>query len=283
MDKNHSVLPKILGSSISGILEIGIFHPVDTISKRLMNNKVKVKKSNMHSIIFKGNQQNNFLSKYKSLYPGTKFALNYKVLQRTYKYGGHSILNSYITNKDDSKRVKIAKQAFAGGIIGAGEVSLLPLDILKIKSQTNPEKFKNRSMFSILRSYSIRSLYKGTGWTIARNVPGSFALFGTNSIIKNGIMDIQPGEKSSLFQTSISSTFASFSSILVSSPMDVIKTRIQASENKENGRKIIKELVAKEGISSFFKGIVPKLTLVGPKLIFSFTVAQQLIQYIENI
>ena len=217
------------------------------------------------------------------MYPGTKFALNYKVLQRTYKYGGHSILNSYISNDYDTKNTKIIKQAFSGAIIGAGEVVLLPLDILKIKSQTNPEHFKNRSMLSILRSYSMRNLYKGTGWTIARNVPGSFALFGTNSIIKNGIMDIQPGQKSTLMQTSISSTFSSFASILVSSPMDVIKTRIQASENKENGRKIIKEIIIKEGPGSCFKGIIPKLTVVGPKLIYSFTVAQQLIQYIEHL
>jgi hypothetical protein len=283
MDKRESIIPKILGSSISGVMEIAIFHPVDTISKRLMYNKGKVSNNNLNSIIFKDSHNGNFFSRYKSLYPGTKFALNYKVLQRTYKYGGQSVLSSYISNDNDSKNVKIMKQAAAGGLIGAGEVSLLPLDILKIKSQTNPKQFENRSMLSILRSYSIRSLYKGTGWTIARNVPGSFALFGTNSLIKNGIMDIKEGEKSSLIQTSISSTFSSFASILVSSPMDVIKTRIQASENAENGSRVIKDIISKEGFGAFYKGIIPKLTLVGPKLIFSFTVAQQLIQYIEDI
>jgi hypothetical protein len=34
-------------------------------------------------------------------------------------------------------------------------------------------------------------------------------------------------------------------------------------------------MVMKEGLSSFFKGLTPKLLVVGPKLVFSFTIAQQ--------
>jgi hypothetical protein len=36
-------------------------------------------------------------------------------------------------------------------------------------------------------------------------------------------------------------------------------------------------MVKKEGFRAFFKGLTPKILVVGPKLIFSFTVAQQTI------
>ena len=38
----------------------------------------------------------------------------------------------------------------------------------------------------------------------------------------------------------------------------------------------------KEGFGAFFKGLTPKLVVIGPKLVFSFTVAQQLMGYFES-
>ena len=58
---------------------------------------------------------------------------------------------------------------------------LLPLDVLKIKMQTNPEALRGRGFFRLLTDEGIGSLYRGWGWTIARNVPGSFAV-STNDL-----------------------------------------------------------------------------------------------------
>lgn len=52
---------------------------------------------------------------------------------------------------------------------------LLPLDVLKIKRQTNPEAFRGRGVFAIIRDEGF-GLYRGWGWTAARNAPGSFAV-----------------------------------------------------------------------------------------------------------
>ena len=38
----ESATARVLGSGLSGILELLGFHPVDTVSKRLMNSKQKV-------------------------------------------------------------------------------------------------------------------------------------------------------------------------------------------------------------------------------------------------
>ena len=42
-------------------------------------------------------------------------------------------------------------------------------------------------------------------------------------------------------------------------------------------------MVKNEGPSSFFKGIVPKIGSIGPKLTFSFTIAQYLIDYFNEL
>ena len=60
-------------------------------------------------------------------------------------------------------------------LIGIGEIVLLPLDVLKIKRQTNPEAFRGRGVLRIVRDEGF-GLYRGAGWTAARNAPGSFAV-----------------------------------------------------------------------------------------------------------
>lgn len=53
---------------------------------------------------------------------------------------------------------------------------LLPLDVLKIKMQTNPDAVRGRGFFKLITEEGVASLYRGWGWTMARNAPGSFAV-----------------------------------------------------------------------------------------------------------
>ena len=57
----------------------------------------------------------------------------------------------------------------------AGFQVLLPLDALKIKMQVNPEAFRGRGVLRIFMEEGT-TLYRGWGWTMARNAPGSFAV-----------------------------------------------------------------------------------------------------------
>lgn len=68
----------------------------------------------------------------------------------------------------------------SNSLIGIGEIVLLPLDVLKIKRQTNPEAFRGRGIFKIVADEGF-GLYRGWGWTAARNAPGSFAVSVTTS------------------------------------------------------------------------------------------------------
>lgn len=75
---------------------------------------------------------------------------------------------------EERQRRRPSADAFAS-LIGIGEIVLLPLDVLKIKRQTNPEAFRGRGVFRIVADEGF-GLYRGWGWTAARNAPGSFAV-----------------------------------------------------------------------------------------------------------
>ena len=83
----------------------------------------------------------------------------------------------------------------------------------------------------------------------------------------------------------MSSCFGATMCVTISSPLDVIKTRIQRQnfDQFENGWCIARDLLRKEGMSAFFKGVVPKWIVVGPRLVFSYTVAQSIMQYIATM
>jgi len=285
--KKESTLARLLGSGSAGIAELAVFHPVDTIAKRLMSNHGKITSaSQLNQVIFKDKAAAPVGRKFFSLFPGLGYAAGYKVLQRVYKYGGQPFVRDYLAKNHGSvfdntfgpKTGKAMMHSCAGSIIGIGEIILLPLDVLKIKRQTNPEAFRGRGVLRIVRDEGF-GLYRGWGWTAARNAPGSFALFGGSAFTKGYFFGLSDYNKASWFQNFIASIAGASASLLVSAPLDVVKTRIQNRnfENPESGFRIVGSMIKNEGFTSFFKGLVPKLLMTGPKLVFSFWLAQTLI------
>ena len=205
-----------------------------------------------------------------------------------YKFGGQPFVKEHVKKNYGSgfdaafgkKTGATMISAVSGSIMGVGEIALLPLDVLKIKAQTNPEAVKG-SVLKVL-SQEGWALYRGWGWTAARNAPGSFSLFGGAALAKQlmGSAD----RPASFLEDTIASVAGSVASITVAAPLDVIKTRLQSGQvGSKSGFAVIADLVKEEGFAAFFKGLTPKILVVGPKLIFSFTIAQQLMQYFEKV
>ncbi|KAJ7290211.1 mitochondrial carrier domain-containing protein [Mycena rebaudengoi] len=277
---------RVLGSGASGIAELLIFHPVDTIAKRLMSNKSQISWHTAGPIIFRDHASASLPKKFMSLFPGLGYAAGYKVAQRIYKFGGqpwfNDLINKYyknqFTNTFGERKGKMMMQASAGSLTGIGEVVLLPLDALKIKRQVNPEAFRGRGVVRIFLEEGT-TLYRGWGWTMARNAPGSFALFGASAVTKEYVLGVRDFSKATWGQNFIASIAGAVASITVAAPLDTVKTRIQNAnfENKTSGLTVVRDLVRNEGLGAFFKGLTPKIVVVGPKLVFSYTLAQTLI------
>jgi len=281
---NVSVPARVMGSGTGAVFELALFHPMDTVAKRLMSNRGALR-GNVGEVVFREAANKSALQKWASLFPGVGFGAAYKILQRVYKFGGQPFVAEYLDRHYGGVLgSRVMAQALGGSILGIGEVVLLPLDVLKIKAQTNPEVLKGRGLISLVRAEGMR-LYAGAGWTMARNAPGSFALFGGNAWAKRqmGLEESMVG-KASLLQNFAASSMGATASIVVSQPLDVVKTRIQARpfDAPESGTQIIKKLLKEEGGAAFFKGVTPKLMVVGPKIVFSMTIAQSLIHHLQE-
>ncbi|KAL7474678.1 hypothetical protein ACHAW6_000644 [Cyclotella cf. meneghiniana] len=291
---------RIIGSAVAGISELALFHPVDTVAKRLMSTETKFivlnspaqTVTNLNHAIFKTSAAEGFGGKVMSLFPGIGFGAAYKILQRVYKFGGQPVVLDYMTKKYGAdfderfghKTGRTLLSATSGSLIGIGEVILLPLDALKVKAQTAPEQLQGRGVVNIFMKEGF-TLYRGAGLTAMRNAPGSFALFGGNTAAKSAMGVGEDGVRATWTQDAIASCVGAVASITVAQPLDVIKTRIQNRpfDSPESGMTIFRRLMQNEGTGGLFKGLTPKIIVVGPKLVFSFTVAQHLIGYFEQV
>jgi hypothetical protein len=102
--------------------------------------------------------------------------------------------------------------------------------------------------------------------------------------MKDKVFKLEKYSDATFFQDSMASVVGACASIAVAQPLDVIKTRIQKTDfaDKTGGITILTKMVKEEGFGAFFKGLTPKLLVVGPKLVFSFTIAQQLMSFFDR-
>ncbi|KAI8853724.1 mitochondrial carrier domain-containing protein [Chytridium lagenaria] len=129
----------------------------------------------------------------------------------------------------------------------------------------------------ILRRPAIlANLYRGASWTAARNSFGCFALFGASVFVKDRVFLLEDHRRATFLQTFLSSVAGACASIAVAAPLDVVKVRVQASplDAPIKGWKVVQAMVRNEGVMAFTKGVVPKMLASGPKVTFSFTIAQ---------
>jgi hypothetical protein len=122
-------------------------------------------------------------------------------------------------------------------------------------------------------------------WQLIRSQSNVLQLFGGSAAAKEYLYKLSDYNTASWSQNFVASIAGASASLVVSAPLDVIKTRIQNKnfDNPESGFRIVSNMMKNEGFTSFFKGLTPKLLMTGPKLVFSFWLAQTLIPAFNKV
>lgn len=104
-------------------------------------------------------------------------------------------------------------------------------------------------------------------------------LFGGSAFAKEYLYKLSDYNSASWLQNFVASIAGASASLIVSAPLDVIKTRIQNKnfENPESGFRIVRNMMRNEGMMSFFKGLTPKVysTSLSPTIYNSLQCSMQ--------
>ncbi|KAI3824885.1 hypothetical protein L1987_06358 [Smallanthus sonchifolius] len=158
----------------------------------------------------------------------------------------------------------------AGGMFSAGATHLAatPLDVLKVNMQVNPIKFHSiASGLNILwKEEGPSSLWRGwSGKLFGYGVQGGFK-FGLYEFFKSRYTGMLADERQSVVFFLSSASAQVFADVALC-PFEAVKVRVQTQPNFAKGLSDgFPKLYAREGISGFYKGLLP---LWGRNLPFS--------------
>lgn len=157
-----------------------------------------------------------------------------------------------------------------------------PLEIVKIRLQVQGEVAKTvegvprRSAMWIVKNLGLVGLYKGASACLLRDVPFSAIYFPTYNHLKRDMFGEGPNKKLGVVQLLTAGAIAGMPAAYLTTPCDVIKTRLQVEARKGETkytslRHCARTVYAEEGFRAFFKGGPARILRSSPQ--FGFTLA----------
>lgn len=189
-------------------------------------------------------------------------------------FAGFNFGKSLFQNKPDDKLTLI--QYFAAGCVaGVGStVIMAPGErikcLLQVQQSGQTAKYKGPADVAIklYKEGGIRSIYRGTAATLARDVPASGMYFASYEVLMHLLIpEGQSRQNLSPLTTLFAGGMAGVFNWLVAIPPDVLKSRLQiAPEGKypKGMRDVMKELMRNEGIFALYKGVTPVMIRAFP-------------------
>jgi len=259
----HSLIADFLAGGFGGACLVAVGHPLDTI-------KVRLQTSNQYKGFLDCFTQTLKREGPLGFYKGMAAPLIGVTPMYAICFFGYGI-GQQLQRKSPDDKLTLNQIGLAGALSGVFTVVIMtPGERIKVLLQTqDPNNKKYNGPLDVVRkvyaSSGISGIYKGTGATLLRDVPGSYAYFAAYEYFKRTLSD--DSGKLNPLATLFAGGMAGVFNWLVSIPPDVLKSRLQSAPDGTypNGiRDVFKELIRKEGPLGLYKGIIPVMIRAFP-------------------
>lgn len=267
--------------SLAGAFGAFMVYPIDLVKTRMQNQR----SSRVGQLLYKNSWD---CAKkvvrnegFKGLYSGVLPQLVGVAPEKAIKLTVNDLVRGYFTKKDG--KIRIPHEILAGASAGACQVIFTnPLEIVKIRLQVQGEVAKSvtdaprRSAMWIVRNLGLVGLYRGATACLLRDVPFSAIYFPTYNHLKRDYFGESNTKKLGILQLLTAGAMAGMPAAYLTTPCDVIKTRLQVEARKGESqytslRHCAKTILKEEGFRAFFKGGPARVLRSSPQ--FGFTLA----------
>ena len=167
------------------------------------------------------------------------------------------------------KELSMKQTAVAGGFSGIWLALVVgPLERFKCLMQVNKSKYNgfNDCVRQVYKEGGIRSVFRGTGLTVLRDVPGNAAYFAGYEFTRRTMMELERRSSPSVGATLLAGGMAGVANWIVAIPFDTMKSRWQTAPpgTYKNLLEAFRLLLEKEGPTGLFKGLSPALLRAFP-------------------
>lgn len=276
--KSFQSLRDFAAGGFGGVCSVLVGHPFDLVKVRLQTAEKGVYSGAM-DVVRKTVAKEGAV---RGLYAGVSaplvgvtpmFAVNF------WAYGVGKQLVEATTEVKDGK-FSIAQVSCAGFFSAIPMTAIAaPFERVKIilqiqgqKELAPGEKPKYNGGVDVVRQLykegGLRSVYKGSVMTLARDGPGSAAYFATYEYIKRRLTTVNPvtgkTEDPSVLAIMAAGGAAGVAMWTSVFPIDTIKSRLQSSEGNQSISAVVRELYGKGGFKAFFPGVGPAMARAVP-------------------
>eukprot|EP00164_Ancoracysta_twista_P015051 GFYU01024717.1.p1 GENE.GFYU01024717.1~~GFYU01024717.1.p1 ORF type:complete len:376 (-),score=114.45 GFYU01024717.1:181-1308(-) len=263
--------------SIAGGIGAFVVYPIDLVKTRIQNQRTVPGETPMYRNAFdafgKVFRNEGFAAFYKGLAP----QLIGVAPEKAIKLAVNDLLRSLFEDKSKGK-IYFPLEVLAGAGGGAAQVLFTnPYEIVKIRLQVQgvtrqqiieqiargelPKntQLPSKTAIDIAREVGFGGMYKGAGACFLRDSPFAGIYFPAYAAAKKNIGDTTQNSKLSMSEVLMAGTIAGLPAAWITTPADVIKTRLQVEARKgESTYRGIGDcfwkILRQEGSRAFFKG-----------------------------
>jgi len=219
-----SPLANLLAGGAGGLLSLVVGHPFDTVKVRLQTSAAY---SGAWQCFRQLVRQEGFLSLYRGMGGLAVFAIpRFSLLFYTNCLG-----RGLVRGEDQPKEEITVSQIIFGGIFSQVIIAptlVAPLERVKVLLQTRPGEYSGQlhCLRDILATEGWRGLFRGSGITLLRDVPGFVTYFLVYEQLR--MKFTSDNNRLDLFTTASIGALAGILAWAVAIPADTVKSRIQA-------------------------------------------------------
>lgn len=277
------VLESVYGfglGSLAGAFGAFMVYPIDLVKTRMQNQRGADPGQRLYKNSIDCFKKVVANEGFVGLYSGVLPQLVGVAPEKAIKLTVNDIVRKHFTDK--TGQIWYGHEIIAGGSAGACQVVFTnPLEIVKIRLQIQGEMAKTngapkRSAMWIVKNLGLAGLYKGASACLLRDVPFSAIYFPTYSHLKKDVFGESPTKNLGVVQLLTAGAIAGMPAAYLTTPCDVIKTRLQVEARKGESsytglRHAAVTIMKEEGFKAFFKGGPARILRSSPQ--FGFTLA----------
>ncbi|KAF1973421.1 mitochondrial carrier [Bimuria novae-zelandiae CBS 107.79] len=271
-------LRALVAGGVGGVCAVVVGHPFDLVKVRLQTAEKGVYSGAM-DVVRKTIAREGLA---RGLYAGVSAPLVGVTPMFAVSFWGYDVgkqlVSSFSTVHNNQYSVA---QVSAAGFFSAIPMTLItaPFERVKVLLQIQGQKQlapgeqpKYAGGVDVVRQLykegGIRSVFRGSAMTLARDGPGSACYFATYEVVKRKLTPKDPvtGQPGQLSLTAVMAAggAAGIAMWIPVFPIDTIKSRLQSAEGRPTIRGTIRGIYASGGYKAFFPGIGPAMARAVP-------------------
>ncbi|KAK4113853.1 mitochondrial carrier [Canariomyces notabilis] len=267
--------------SMAGAFGAFMVYPIDLVKTRMQNQRGASPGQRLYNNSIDCFRKVIRNEGFRGLYSGVLPQLVGVAPEKAIKLTVNDLVRGWFSDKQG--KIWWGHEVIAGGAAGGCQVVFTnPLEIVKIRLQVQGEVAKSvegapkRSAMWIVRNLGLVGLYKGASACLLRDVPFSAIYFPTYNHLKRDVFGESSTKKLGILQLLTAGAIAGMPAAYLTTPCDVIKTRLQVEARKGDTtytglRHAAKTIWKEEGFRAFFKGGPARIFRSSPQ--FGFTLA----------